>query len=265
MAMLITPCPEDPSDDPGFGFIGILKLVTVIFGVAVLVTVLALIVAHVLGLPMERWTDTISALGFMGGATWGYGYLIVADPGRPWFALDRGPRGHLGTVFLACGVMTIILLAELVIKLLCSSYWPQALYTPSGLAGYEVLYLLVSAPILEEMVYRGILLNGLTKRYGFATANGLSSLLFGLSHGHPLSIVCTTVIALMLGFLFHRTRSILPCIGLHIYNNFLALTLTWWPDWFVLAVAPVVLLALVGLFWNGRKGAATGAFDTTLA
>jgi membrane protease YdiL (CAAX protease family) len=253
------PGPECHHEDPGFGALGIIQLGTIIFGAAVLAAIPALLLAHLFGFPADRCSDTVTALGFLGGACWGYRNLILDNPARPWFALGRGPQGHLRTLFLASGVMTLITVALMVIKLLCAHCWPHALDAPCPMAGHNVPYILVGAPILEEMVFRGILLQGLARRYGFLSANIMASVLFGLVHVHPVSMACTTVIGLMLGLLWQRTRSLVPCIGVHFYNNFLALTLTWWPAWFWLALAPVVILALAGLFWNPRplfRGAA---------
>ncbi|MCX7994948.1 MAG: CPBP family glutamic-type intramembrane protease [candidate division WOR-3 bacterium] len=42
----------------------------------------------------------------------------------------------------------------------------------------------LTGPIIEEMVFRGLLLNGYLKRYSVGTAVLLSSLLFALAHSN---------------------------------------------------------------------------------
>ena len=96
-----------------------------------------------------------------------------------------------------------------------------------GTASVTVLYVVTMAfvGLLEELLFRGLLLNAL-KRQGEPLAVVLSSLAFGLMHllnlcnGTPLLFVlCQTVFATLLGFLFAvivtRGKSLLPCIAAH--------------------------------------------------
>ncbi|WP_167855571.1 CPBP family intramembrane glutamic endopeptidase [Hymenobacter fodinae] len=81
------------------------------------------------------------------------------------------------------------------------------------------LMLVVAAPILEEVLFRGILLNGLLRNYRPWVAIGQSALLFGVFHCNPVQTVSAGIMGLLLGWLFYRTQSLLLCIVLHALNN----------------------------------------------
>lgn len=79
--------------------------------------------------------------------------------------------------------------------------------------------LVVTASVLEEAFFRGLLLPGFEVRYGARRAVLLSAALFSLAHLNPVQFVSTFLLGLVLGWLFVRTRSILPCVALHALNN----------------------------------------------
>lgn len=80
----------------------------------------------------------------------------------------------------------------------------------------------VAAPVLEELIFRGIVLKGLLKNYSPWVAIGQSALLFGLIHINPVQIVGAGLIGLLLGWLYYRTRSLWLCMAGHSLNNLVA-------------------------------------------
>ena len=83
--------------------------------------------------------------------------------------------------------------------------------------------------ILEEMVYRGFLLQAL-RRYGDGMAILVSAVLFGLMHGNILQIPFAFLIGLVMGFLVVQTGNIWMAVALHFTNNAIAVLL----DYFTL-------------------------------
>jgi membrane protease YdiL (CAAX protease family) len=81
------------------------------------------------------------------------------------------------------------------------------------------LALVVIAPITEELLFRGVLLRGLVRSYGERVGLLVSAVLFGLLHGRPAEALVAFVAGLVLGALRLRTRSVLPCIALHVGVN----------------------------------------------
>ena len=87
----------------------------------------------------------------------------------------------------------------------------------------------VIAPIVEELIFRGLILYGLLKNYRATTAVFVSALLFSLFHLNPWQVPATFVLGLLLGWLMIRTRSIILAILGHSLNNLLVLlTVTYW-------------------------------------
>jgi membrane protease YdiL (CAAX protease family) len=93
------------------------------------------------------------------------------------------------------------------------------------LAAHPVLALVlgcVAAPVLEEVLMRGVLLRGLLRNYRPAVAIGQSALLFGIFHFNPAQSLNAFLLGLLLGWMYYRSRSLWLCIGLHGLYNALA-------------------------------------------
>ena len=89
------------------------------------------------------------------------------------------------------------------------------------------------APVLEEVVFRGAILNALRKWLTSDTAAILlSSLLFALLHFNPAQMPHAFLIGILLAWLCLRTGSILPAIVFHWVNNITAFTIAQIaPEW----------------------------------
>jgi uncharacterized protein len=90
-----------------------------------------------------------------------------------------------------------------------------------GAATFVAVVLL--APAFEELLFRGIILRGLLARMSAPKAVVLSSLMFGAMHANIYQFVDAGAFALLLGWLYVRFRSTLPCILLHASANALAM------------------------------------------
>jgi len=78
---------------------------------------------------------------------------------------------------------------------------------------------IVMAPAVEELFFRGLLLGGFLGRYRPPTALALSALFFSVAHLNPVQVPATLLLGFYLGWLYLRTRSLLPCILAHALNN----------------------------------------------
>ncbi|HPE76789.1 MAG TPA: type II CAAX endopeptidase family protein [Draconibacterium sp.] len=89
----------------------------------------------------------------------------------------------------------------------------------------------VVAPIVEELIFRGLILQGFRRNYNAFTAVFMSALLFALFHLNPWQFPATFVLGLLLGWIMLRTNNILLAILGHSINNFLVLlSLTYWQE-----------------------------------
>ncbi|WP_461151727.1 lysostaphin resistance A-like protein [Spirosoma pulveris] len=84
---------------------------------------------------------------------------------------------------------------------------------------HVILSAVIAAPILEEILFRGIILDGFLKNYRPAKAIIWSALIFGFIHFIPAQALNATFIGLALGWLYYRTRSLTLCMFLHFVNN----------------------------------------------
>lgn len=82
-------------------------------------------------------------------------------------------------------------------------------------------------PILEELVFRGTILNGMLENYSPRKAILLSAIIFGLVHGKPIQMVSAFLWGLLFGYTFYKTKSIVLVILLHITVNFAGLLNAW--------------------------------------
>lgn len=87
----------------------------------------------------------------------------------------------------------------------------------NGIFGF--LTIVVAAPILEELIFRGIILDGFLKRYSPLKSILFSSFLFGLVHMNPWQFISAMIIGCFAGWIYYRTRNLLLCILIHFINN----------------------------------------------
>ena len=83
--------------------------------------------------------------------------------------------------------------------------------------------IVILAPIVEEIVFRGIFFNMLNTKRSTLTAMIISSLVFGFLHAETM--VPTAVIGFVLCFIYHRTGSLLLVMAGHMVNNLIAFSL----------------------------------------
>lgn len=83
----------------------------------------------------------------------------------------------------------------------------------------------VVAPVLEEIVFRGIIFAGFASRWHPVLAAAVSSLAFAFLHGQVNVAIYTFILGLALCWLYQKSGSIWPGIGLHLANNLIAFLL----------------------------------------
>ncbi|HET8678523.1 MAG TPA: CPBP family intramembrane glutamic endopeptidase, partial [bacterium] len=83
--------------------------------------------------------------------------------------------------------------------------------SPANLWGFWIALVIV-APITEEFLFRGLILQGFLSRYSVRRAIIISSILFGAVHLDLLKFLGTTAIGALFAWLFVRTRSLVPSL-----------------------------------------------------
>ncbi|MEO1427897.1 MAG: type II CAAX endopeptidase family protein [Cyanobacteria bacterium J06633_8] len=80
----------------------------------------------------------------------------------------------------------------------------------------------IVAPVTEEFLFRGIILQRWATKWGIRAGLLSSSLLFGFLH--PQNPIGLTLLGIILGVLYIKTRSLIVPIAFHGLNNILALS-----------------------------------------
>ena len=141
------------------------------------------------------------------------------------FRGGMGPVGH----FALKGWNPVLLLWAFVfmmaVGVVCEPLFallPKPVSPDLGRGVWTVLAVVVAAPVLEELLCRGIVLGSLRSRCGVAPAWFFSSLFFGVLHGEPLLVANAFVIGLILGYVYVATGSLWASMILHAMNNVVA-------------------------------------------
>jgi membrane protease YdiL (CAAX protease family) len=80
---------------------------------------------------------------------------------------------------------------------------------------FSFIAIVIAAPVLEELIFRGIILNGLLKRYSPLKSIVISSILFGVVHLNPWQFVAAFVIGIFSGWVYYKTKKLTLCILIH--------------------------------------------------
>lgn len=151
----------------------------------------------------------------------------LALAGLLYYRHRRGGRGRWAR-FSARGLNPAVLLWGFV--LICASgvvLEPLLSRLPDGSVdvgrgGWTLVMLVLLAPLLEELMCRGVVLESLRSRYGVTVAWLVSSLFFGVMHLVPVSVVNGIVVGLILGYVYLSTSSLWSVMILHALNNAVA-------------------------------------------
>lgn len=104
----------------------------------------------------------------------------------------------------------------------------------------------VIAPVMEELVFRGLMLPALTKKFNAFVSVLLCGLAFSLMHMNPEQTVYQFFIGCVCSYLTIRTRSVLPAITVHATSNIIAFVLSFFEQGEVSGeLTTIILLTLL--------------------
>ena len=86
-----------------------------------------------------------------------------------------------------------------------------------------IIMTVVFAPILEEIIFRGIIQKGLMNK-GWEPWKAIltASVVFGIVHGNPWQFVGAILLGGVLGTVYYKTKSLLLSMFLHAFNNLIS-------------------------------------------
>ena len=85
----------------------------------------------------------------------------------------------------------------------------------------NVISIVIVAPIFEELVFRGVIMQSF-RRYGDKFALVISALLFALFHGNLVQAPNAFIMGLVIGFFVLKTGSLWTGISIHFANNLIS-------------------------------------------
>lgn len=161
-------------------------------------------------------------LAFLAGAWYFYKKRGLIETAFTW--KSNFPILIILGLFLMYGVNYII--GELTTYL--PGYEAMLAMYQAMFAGVHPMALIIGGaligPVCEEIIFRGVILEGLAKKYDPTKALIFSALIFGLIHLQPLQVIAAFFAGLILGWIYLKTQSLWIVIALHVINNFAAFT-----------------------------------------
>lgn len=202
-----------------------------------------------------------------------FAFLGPFDPKRTLALRAPSPRSMLGALLVALGGIPLgWAIGWVQLQLFFRDGVPkgtlqqlQNLLTANDLPRFLWLLLLaaVTPAFCEEAVFRGVLLQGLSREERMWRAVGLSALIFGafhLSGETALRFLPTAWIGLLMAVVVWRTRSIFTSMLMHFLNNGISVLVisapvfAKWvltggerPNWLLVALSPLALYAGLSL------------------
>lgn len=146
--------------------------------------------------------------------------LAVAPKGRsaaPALAL-RGANWRYA-VFGAVGTLVLsVVVSQLGPEPEGMKQVMELAHNPRKLLPSFIVFALL-APLVEELVFRGLLYGWIESRWGSMVALVVSSLAFAGAHYEPAHIILVLPLGFLFGWLRRRTNSLVPSLVSHIVNN----------------------------------------------
>lgn len=159
-------------------------------------------------------------------------FVIGQLPDRPrWLAISGLILAALGfslsSFLIAAAVLSyqFPLFVEQILRQVDAEATPRT----ANLLLYQVvsaIATIVVAPIAEEWIFRGFVLQRWGVKWNLPLALILSSVWFGLLHLNPIGL---TIFGLIMGLLYLKTRSLLIPIAGHALNNLVATSMMFLP------------------------------------
>lgn len=213
------PAPAYPILAESWGILGWYVLISLVVGVP-----LCLILDKSLTWPLGVVTVLLTAgtnLALLGFLRW--------RAGKRWLPLQLKGQARPG-LYVALPVLVLAVAVVLsLLNFLHLPNWADSIFQKMMKNPVSALVTVaVAAPVLEEALFRGVILQGLLRTRRPWVAIGQSALLFGLVHFNPAQTVFAFLIGILLGWLYYRTQSLSVCIAVHALNNSLTFIIVRW-------------------------------------
>lgn len=103
----------------------------------------------------------------------------------------------------------------------------------------------IAAPIVEEVIFRGVVLGSFRKVFPSWVSIMVSALIFGIYHMNPVAIVYASIMGIIAGIVYEKKQNLLFTIILHMANNLMGLLQDFVPAGIGTTVVNVVSIAMI--------------------
>jgi uncharacterized protein len=247
------PSPEpQPAWPPWFAFVG--------FAAALLCTAIAVVtILSIAGVGEDDDSPVVTVIATLIQGIFFVGVAVVLArsiaPPRPWhFGLRRGPLwrtlGWAALGMLAFYVLTAAYAA--IVDPQAEQDVTESLGAGDGTLGLIAAgtMVIVVAPFVEELFFRGFFYRALRTRYPIVLAALVDGLVFGLIHfgfdgaDGLLILPPLAFLGVIFCLVYEKTKSLWPVVGMHAFNNTVAFAAQADDGWKVAVVAgPAMLVA----------------------
>ncbi|WP_157986420.1 CPBP family intramembrane glutamic endopeptidase [Chitinophaga alhagiae] len=98
--------------------------------------------------------------------------------------------------------------------------WPELSFTSIHTGSlYAIVVSVMLSAFMEELLFRGIVMEALLQRYSGGVALLQSSLLFMLAHPDPAQMPGALLLGLLAGYFYLRLRDLCSCFLIHLVHN----------------------------------------------
>ena len=108
-----------------------------------------------------------------------------------------------------------------------------------------LLSAVIAAPIVEEVIFRGVVLGSFRKVFPDWVSIIVSALIFGIYHMNPVAIVYASIMGIIAGIVYEKKQNLLFTIILHMANNLMGLLQDFVPAGIGATVVNVVSIAMI--------------------
>lgn len=165
-------------------------------------------------------------------------------------------------------IVVPVLIGGIVVNFVLSALISVIPFTEAMMASYESkssilmgggvamwIATVVAAPVVEEIVFRGLVYSRLKSGMNRWVAAIITSMVFGAAHGTFIWAVYTFIFSMILIFILERSGSLLACILFHMAFNFVGSSGDIWGPWLenvsdmIIVLGSVVIMVIVSVWF----------------
>lgn len=167
----------------------------------------------------------VTALGYFVQMTLAIVFVLLQRKGRNINTnVIKLGASHVNAPLILWGVVLIFATGMVIEPLLAlfPAEYMQMLDQGIGSGGWAIFMTVLLAPVMEEVLFRGLIQGSIEERDGAVKAIFIAALIFGLVHFIPQQAINAFFVGIILGYIYYRTRSLLTVMLLHALNNGIA-------------------------------------------